>query len=323
MCNVKQAAFGEGERMEIPFTGYVDLKELIRSYGLEHYTMVNLSIGYDEGIYLLFSARVPERISGMFVDTQANTEYRALCLWVDWQDGVLLGEEMLNFGVREMNFHFIQPIENDILLLGARTRMHKNGVPDQNAVFLTRQGKVKSCTCFGDGIQDCLVLRDGRIVTSYFDEGVFGNYGWDRPLGDSGLVVWNRDGEVQWRNTKHFIADCYAMNVDEQENLWYYYYCDFELVKTDFEADWVFRPEIQGSSSFLIMKSHRGIVMDNGYGNYDKLTLLRLLGSRLDRPEDVTMTYDGAAVALGKRCFRSSRAVVADGDGRLLFVDVV
>ena len=62
-------------------------------------------------IWLLF------RHQGMFVDTQANTEYRALCLFIDWQDGSLLGEEVLEFGVRKMNFHFIQPIGDDILLL--------------------------------------------------------------------------------------------------------------------------------------------------------------------------------------------------------------
>ena len=158
-------------------------------------------------------------------------------------------------------------------VLGARSMMYKNGIPDQNAVFLTRHGKILSSTCFGDGIQDCMVLGDGRIVTGYFDEGVFGNFGWDKPPGARGLVVWNRDGQKVWEDTKHFIADCYAMNVDEQDNLWYYYYDAFDLVKTDFDSEWVFRPDVKGSSSFLIMKSHMGIIMDSGYGKHGKMKM--------------------------------------------------
>ena len=143
----------------IPVKECINLNSIIRRYGLEPYTMVNMQIGYDDALYLLFSARVPERIQGMFVDTQANTEYRALCLFIDWQDGSLLGEEVLEFGVRKMNFHFIQPIGDDILLLGARSMMYKNGIPDQNAVFLTRHGKILSVTCFGDGIQDLSLIH--------------------------------------------------------------------------------------------------------------------------------------------------------------------
>ena len=150
---------------EIPVKECINLGSIIRKYGLEQYTMVNMEIGYDDAVYLLFSARVPERIQGMFVDTQANTEYRALCLFIDWQDGSLLGEEVLEFGVRKMNFHFIQPIGDDILLLGARSMMYKNGIPDQNAVFLTRHGKILSSTCFGDGIQECMVLGDGSGIS--------------------------------------------------------------------------------------------------------------------------------------------------------------
>ncbi len=308
---------------EIPVKECIDLGSIIRKYGLEQYTMVNMEIGYDDAVYLLFSARVPERIQGMFVDTQANTEYRALCLFIDWQDGSLLGEEVLEFGVRKMNFHFIQPIGDDILLLGARSMMYKNGIPDQNAVFLTRHGKILSSTCFGDGIQECMVLGDGRIITSYFDEGVFGNFGWNKPLGDKGLVVWNRDGQKIWENTKHFIADCYAMNVDEQDNLWYYYYNDFDLVKTDFASEWVFHPGVEGSSSFLIMKSHMGIIMDSGYGKHGRMKMLRILGNRLGRPEDAAFVCNGEAVPMQMYCFRSARAALADGGERLSCVEVV
>ena len=52
---------------EIPVKECINLGSIIRKYGLEQYTMVNMEIGYDDAVYLLFSARVPERIQGMFV----------------------------------------------------------------------------------------------------------------------------------------------------------------------------------------------------------------------------------------------------------------
>lgn len=309
--------------MNIPVMEWIDLKRMVLGYGLEHDTLVNICIGYDEGVYLLFSAHVPERIRGMVVDTEANTHYRAICLWIDWQDGSLLGEELLDFGTRKMNFHFIQPIGDRILLLGARTVLHKDASPDQNAVFLTRDGRVLSRTCFGDGIQDCIVLEDGRIITSYFDEGVFGNFGWYKPLGACGLLVWNEAGQVVWKNTAHSIMDCYAMNVDEQENLWFYYYSDFNLVRTDFQSETVYRPKISGSSTLLIMKSHTGVIMDSGYGSRGRLKMLRLLGNRLGSAIDVQITYDGRSVPMDMCCFRSSKAVMSDGRERLYCIDII
>ena len=68
-------------------TSYTERNVLQKQYGLEHETFVNDTIGYDGSVWLLFARSVPERINGMFVDTEANTDYHALCLWVNWTDG--------------------------------------------------------------------------------------------------------------------------------------------------------------------------------------------------------------------------------------------
>ena len=81
-------------------------------------------------------------------------------------------------------------------------------------------------------------------------EGVFG----DAPFGNKGLVVWNCMRHRIWENEKYGIMDCYAINVDEQENLWFYYYADDDLVRTDFEKDISYHPEIEGMTKFLITK---------------------------------------------------------------------
>lgn len=306
----------------IPVFKAADLYELKKAHHLEKASLVKCSIGYDGGIYLLFSAKIPERIQGMFVDTQANTEYKALCLWMDWEDGSLLGVEALDFGFQGMNFHFIQPIGNLILLLGARTRQYKDGTRDQNAVFLTRRGQTIDSKCMEDGIDSCIVLEDGRIITSYFDEGIFGDVGLDSP-GLSGLAVWNQEGQVIWKNTKYPIWDCYAINIDEQNHLWFYYYNDFNLVKTDFHKDCVWKPEIAGSSAFLIKKSHTGIIMDGGYHEPGKLKLVPLQGQQLGTISDVEFAYENQPVTPDRYCFRSSKAVMVDKENQIFCIDII
>jgi hypothetical protein len=50
----------------------------------------------------------------------------------------------------------------------------------------------------GDRIHRGQTTSTGRIWISFFDEGVFGNFGWDDPLGSSGLVVWDSRGNKQY-----------------------------------------------------------------------------------------------------------------------------
>ena len=308
--------------VELAFTEAIDLELLKEKYGLERDSLVSSSIGYDDGVYLLFSSHIPERIQGMFVDTAANAEYKALCLWVDWESGELIGEELLSFGVQKMNFHFIQPVGEYILLLGARVRQYKDGTEDQNAVFVSRRGTIISSICMGDGIEDCIALEDGRIITSYFDEGIFESPAGDRP-GASGLAVWNQQGKVLWKNTRYPIWDCYAINIDEQNNLWFYYYGEFNLVKTDFESDCIFQPGLRGSGAFLITKSQSGILMEGGYEERDSWKFIQLLGHTVGAASDVIFTFNGNPVRLERYSFRSSKAVIMDGEQHLFCLDIV
>ncbi|WP_440117757.1 hypothetical protein [Paenibacillus sp. QZ-Y1] len=73
----------------------------------------------------------------------------------------------------------------------------------------------------GDGIQSVQVTKNGTIWTSYFDEGVFGNNGWSNPIGSQGLVAWDEHGNKLYEDHAADIADCYALNVvnEEQGNI--------------------------------------------------------------------------------------------------------
>lgn len=293
-------------------------KDLKVKHSIEKYTFVNGGIGYDDEVYFLFSEHVPERIGGMFVDTQANTRYMAVHGIVDWINEELVYDECLDFGIHEMNYHHIQAIGENILLLGARSRILKNGMYEENACIVNRHGEILQAFCLGDGIEDCIVTRDGRIITSYFDEGVFG----DAPFGNKGLVVWDCMGHRIWENEKYGIMDCYAINVDEQENLWFYYYADDDLVRTDFEKDIVYHPEIEGMTKFLITKGKQ-LLCDGGYNNYGQFHKIDILHDCLSNMETVNLEYDGKILLLKDAVFRSSKAIFMDNRECVYFKDII
>lgn len=134
-----------------------------------------------------------------------------------------------------------QPLPDGcIVIAGARCRF-RDGEAERNAVVVGPDGTVQSELTLGDGIQDVQTSPGGSIWVSYFDEGVFGNYGWgrderSRPVGSSGLVRFGVDGGVQWEFQPpaghDIICDCYALNVDG-ETAWAYYYTDFPLARVE------------------------------------------------------------------------------------------
>ncbi|MDE5777271.1 MAG: hypothetical protein K2I10_01990 [Lachnospiraceae bacterium] len=296
----------------------VSFKDLKIKHSIGQYTFVRGCIAYNDEVYFLFSEHVPERIQGMFVDTQANTRYIAVHGIVDWINEELVYDECLDFGVHEMNYHHIQPVGENILLLGARSRLQKNGMYEKNACIVNRQGEILRAFCLGDGIENCIVTKDERIITSYFDEGVFG----DAPFGNKGLVVWDCMGHRIWENKKYGIMDCYAINVDEYENLWFYYYTEFDLVQTDFKRDIVYHPEIKGMTKFLITKG-RQLLCDGGYNNYGEFYKMDILYDRLGDRESVNLEHNGKILLLKDAFFRSSKAIFVDNRENIYFKDIM
>ena len=201
-----------------------------------------------------------------------------------------------------MNFRFLRPVpDGSFLLLGSRCMYSKKNGPEKNAVFIDREGNVLRAFTFGDGIADCIVRDDGLIITSYFDEGVLGNYGWDDPIGSCGLCGWTMDGRNIWRCERD-ILDCYAMNIDADGNLWYYYYTDFQLVRTDFRTETEYDPMVEGASdSFYVSKINGGQIEDT--------EPLEFVGE------------DGTAVPAIPQVFNGAKAIVLTGDGDISFAD--
>lgn len=159
------------------------------------------------------------------------------------------------------NIHDIQPLADELLLVCARSQYDGEGDSEKNGRVYTRDGKFTRTLLLGDGIQSVQTTSDGHIWTSFFDEGIFGNFGWQEPVGASGLVAWDSAGtklyEFQPTEELEAICDCYALNVATDEDVWFYYYTQFPLVhlqRQEIKAFW--EMPIGGSDAFAISKGH-------------------------------------------------------------------
>jgi len=125
-----------------------------------------------------------------------------------------------------------------ILIVGARCTRHPDGTAEQNASIFKADGSLESKFCLGDGIEHVQIDESGNIWVGYFDEGVYGNFGWgiNETLGGAGLVCFDDRGQAQWKfeplESIGPIDDCYALNVGE-DGVWTCYYSDFPITYVD------------------------------------------------------------------------------------------
>ena len=142
-------------------------------------------------------------------------------------------------------------------------------------------------------------------------------------MGACGLIVWDSRGQRLWENKKYPIYDCYAMNVDEQGALWFYYYDEFHLVKTDFKRDVIYRPKAEGCSAFLISRSHTALIMDGGYGRHSQFYRYEIKGDQLGSRVPSEVIFREKPLLLSSYRFRGAKAVLTDSDGRMFFTEVI
>lgn len=173
------------------------------------------------------------------------------------------------------NFHAIQPLGQSEWLL-VRGRTDNDG--DRNAHIYDASGRYLRSFHAGDGIEDVQVSEDRRIWISYFDEGVFGN----TRLGQSGLVCLDDHGGCDFDyatlvgDEVPSIADCYALNVCSNREVWLCYYTDFPLVRLlDGKPDcvWTNQP-VHGSPALAVLGGT--VLFAGGYKRKSELFLVHL-----------------------------------------------
>ncbi len=198
----------------------------------------------------------------------------------------------------EVAFPSGQPLANgEILLVGGRCEF-RDGNPEQNATVYDGNGHAQRQFVLGDGIQHTQTTEEGLIWVSYFDEGVFGNYGWAQPMGAAGLNCFDSGGHIVWPFTPpdgfDSICDCYAMNV-AKDAVWVCYYTEFPLVKIDTQrrtSGW--KNGIRGASALAV--GDRSVVLWGGYEdektrcvvqNFSETGLVGLREIKLGLPDQI------------------------------------
>ncbi|HUS34759.1 MAG TPA: hypothetical protein VM680_05350 [Verrucomicrobiae bacterium] len=214
-------------------------------------------------------------------------------------------------------FPSVQPLTNqEILIIGARCDF-RNGKPEKNATVFDGAGNALRQFVLGDGIQDVQTTKDGMIWVSYFDEGIFGNYGWSEPIGAPGLVCFDATGRKLWefKAPEGFdaMADCYAMNVAD-DSVWACYYTDFPVVNIDAQRNvraWA--NEFAGATAMAV--DERRVVLWGGYGEEGSRCVSQNFGDRkLEKAKKVPLRFPAGVEAKNVRLIgRGSALHLFDG----------
>jgi hypothetical protein len=193
-----------------------------------------------------------------------------------------------------------------VLVVAARCRWRPEG-PDRNAILYDTDGQIAGEATVGDGIEHIAVARSGHIWIGYFDEGVYGNYGWGDaetapPVGAAGLVRFSPNLEPDWRFPSHVdqpwgaISDCYALNV-AGDTVWACYYTDFPVVRVAAGAVTGWHNTIAHGIRALVV-SDATVALFGGYGpDHDRLVVAALGQNRLHKAAEYRLVLpDGSPV---------------------------
>jgi hypothetical protein len=234
-----------------------------------------VDVGYDQAIYLLFALRpldyYYERNQFRFVKTTPDQPQSYRVLRYD-RGTVTLDVTIEN---ETFNIHELQPLQDELLLVCGRSYYRRKNDYDKNGRVYSLDGKFQREFLLGDGIASVQTNRRGEIWTSYFDEGVLGNFGWKQPVGAAGLVMWDADGQKLYEHQPRSILDCYAMNVTSNDDVWIYYYTTFPLVHLHRrETKGVWPMPVRGSRIMAIRRGH--VLIDGGYDDRGTFHLFSL-----------------------------------------------
>ena len=241
----------------------------------------SISIGNDGALYHLCRETVSLRDkSGMFALTKTDQHPYRLQIW---KDGKISEHELGDY--RQPFYHYQHIGKASGILINARCSHYPNGTSDKNAVIYDFEKKqVTQELTLGDGIQSVQATTSGKIWCSFFDEGIFGNFGWGQPngpepLGASGLVAYDTNGNKLYEyappandSADLSISDCYALNV-VAEDAWLCPYTDFPLIRISENGtvNWWQTPEAVHSSGAFAVGNEQALFLGK-----EKLFLLAL-----------------------------------------------
>lgn len=171
----------------------------------------------------------------------------------------------------EVDFHDVQRFTNgNVLLVSKHSEYRGENDYDENGYIYSINGELREQLLLGEGVAEVQITKDDTIWVSYYDQGISGYNGWYSPIGSSGLIAWNADGEKLYEfepsSGLHIIEDCYALNVamNTATYAYYFYNGEFDLVHIQNQKiiNYWHMP-VSGSSAFIINSDKA--VFDGGY----------------------------------------------------------
>ncbi|HEY4944349.1 MAG TPA: hypothetical protein VII56_23175 [Rhizomicrobium sp.] len=232
--------------------------------GTDGYVMVSQSVAADNSLLFLFiEPSGKEAVAG-------RTENNGFATFPKPRMGAPCRFRLVRVGEGSVQTADLPPLDltfpmvdvfpdGRVLIVGPRCSWRSETDFDRNGAVIDPSTGAVSRILLGDGIENIAVDTRGRIWAGYFDEGVFGNFGWSdpgpKPVGAAGLVCFSDTGEKLWEypSERHApIDDCYALNVCGDKAA-IYYYSDFPVCTVSRDFTLTFRQTaVHGCKAFAL-----------------------------------------------------------------------
>jgi len=219
--------------------------------------IVNVSVGPNDDPIMLVS-EAPD-IPGVPYDMQPPTPCRILHFTAE-------GRRVVDLPPHEMTakFRYVQPLGDHCWLVVHLVKHHGR---HEGAYVYAADGQLLRSFAPGDAVSQVQTTRSGQIWVGYGDEGVFSN---SDQLGPAGLACMDHRGiprllfhEVvnqtfpaldRAGRRSLYVSSCYALNVEAENSVWFYYYDAFPLVRVhNGEIDRIYKGiPVRGSQAFAV-----------------------------------------------------------------------
>lgn len=258
---------------KVELSGLLQKRKIISATVAHDGTLVLLVVGEGED---KVAFPVLEQPGGAtFPETKSTKAYKAWLLRI--RNGI---EQEVEISTMKSAYPRVDVLpDGGFIVVSCRCKF-ADGKGELNARLYDADGSLQKELCFGDGIEDIATTADSRIWVSYFDEGVFGNYGWDDPMGYAGLNCFDTEGKIIWQypleDSPHSIDDCYAMTINRDE-VWMCFYSDFPIARVEGNHQIKYwRNKVAGARCIAIDREL--VMLYGGYQpNLERLVVQKLL----------------------------------------------
>ena len=300
----------------------IDYKQIFNKYNLlEYFAFAN--IGNDGGIYISSSGDIRNKY---------KRENKIVHISVDWNSGAVENVELLDFSRNFDLVYSAQPIDDKYYVCGKLLMPSKDTIENFFLAYVVDKNGNVIREVKNSGLLD----SKNRAVTGYFDEQIYD--GTERYI--NGLYMYDDHGNTLWENKTYNIANCYYLDIDDKDNIWFY--PDNKLVKVDTNNNFEYSYYDVGlvfSEGFLLNKSQsKAIFKQKCYDGYsffsgNEFVMTEFDDTKFERASkdikwgvgDVTpfegafknhqpciFTYDDKHIEVKGFCFRNSKAVLWD-----------